>query len=188
MSRGAPRFSDESLSQDAVPSFHFLLLGTTVIKAANDNKPTRHISSPFHRIYSEGWLHRHPKTAYALYLVGCRYEKSFSLAGGSGIQSPNYERPLVDGGGYDPYRDTAIPRHLDKQRLYSDAAQVLDIVEARGLVEDIIIQGMPLVEAGRKHTGRKHEAQARAAAVAMLTTSLLLLRDHYTQNAERDAA
>lgn len=158
------------------------------MKHANDNTPTRHIRDPFHRLFMEGMLHRHPRTNISLYDIGQRYARDFTGAGGSGIRSPNYERPVVDSGGYDPYRDVPIPDHLNKSKLYAAAAQKLDVIEARQLVEDIIVHGMPIVEAGRKHTGRMQEQQARAAAIAVLSIALLLLRDHYMAGTARKTA
>lgn len=141
-----------------------------MIKAANDNKPTRHLKDPFHRLYADGNLHYNEQTNYSLYTVGERYRRNFRA------------KPLVECDGYDSFRDRAIPDYLNPSKIYSDAAEQLDMIKARGLVEDILIDGMPIVEAGKKHTGRNHQEQARVAAITILTTALFLLRDHYIRN------
>ncbi len=141
-----------------------------MIKAANDNKPTRHIKDPFHRLYADGNLHYNEQTNYSLYTVGERYRRNFRA------------KPLVECDGYDSFRDRAIPDYLNPSKIYSDAAEVLDLIESRGIFEDIVLHGMPVWEAGQKHTGRNQRQQAVAAAITMLTTSLFLLRDHYIRN------
>ncbi|MBB5053054.1 hypothetical protein HNQ36_003045 [Afipia massiliensis] len=141
-----------------------------MIKAANDNKPKRHISDPFHRLYKEGLLHQNEQTNRDLYYVGERYRKNY------------LSKPEIECDGYDSFRDRPIPDHLNKSKLYSAAAASLDVIESRGLFEDIVVHGMPVFETSRKHTGRNQRAQAVAAAITVLTSSLLLLRDHYTKS------
>lgn len=145
---------------------------------------------PFHRLYADGLLHKTPGQNDQLFYVGQRYAESWEKAGRVSIQSPDYSKPMVSCGSYDPYRDVPIAAsRVDNSRPYYEAAKALAAIDGLcGLVEAIVIHGRPVVEAGKEFSGRNHNQQARSAAITALGIGLLILRNHYHRPASTKMA
>jgi hypothetical protein len=147
---------------------------------ANDNAegftPAR-IIEPFHRLYASGLLHKTKATNDALYYVGEKYSKDYGAAGGTLLkQPPAYVKPLRRMN--DEYR--GVPTVLvDKCLSYHQAAQTLDALEIREVVEGIVVYGQQIVDVGKRYSGYSTTNQARAAAITAIRIGLIALKLHY---------
>lgn len=135
--------------------------------AANDN--VRHIADPFHRHWKGKLLHRDSRRNDALYYVGDRYARDWDNAG--------CPTSLEISTGYDAVRQISFADKMAGP--YYAAAAVLEKLELRSIVEQIIFQGRLAAQVGRAATGRAQAEQARAAALMGLSVALRVLELHY---------
>jgi hypothetical protein len=150
-----------------------------------DGNKARTIKS-FHRLWTEKSLH---KTNAAmndhLYFVGEKYKRSFADAGGTASSQPPPYVPPVQG--YDAYRQIPIVPD-DKALPYYEAANVLDALEIREVVEAIVVRDRQIVQVGEEYSRYATDPQARAAAITALRIGLIALRNHYYNAAKIEIA
>lgn len=158
------------------------------MKYANDNFRTRRIADPFHRLFADGALDADIARNHALHATGERYRIDFDKTGRSTIASPDYAKPQVSCGRYDPYRDLSSgERILDKHRPFYSARNALQALGLAQLVDDILLHNRPVEVAGKAYSSRNQPQQARAAAITALVIALRVLERHYASAQARAA-
>lgn len=161
-----------------------------VSEPANDNAPTPERLAKgagrdnFERLYNRGQLDDDKDVAETLYAAGLRYETDYN-SGWSGMYgSPDYSKPIVDGGG-----EARVPIS-EKQQGARDRVRVARRAMTQryaDVVEAIVINGMSLEEAGRQYSGYRGAMQAQTAAKERLNTGLRALAFHYGISLSRSA-
>jgi hypothetical protein len=161
---------------------------------ANDNvaaiadkaAPAKRSIKSFHRLWNQKSFHRtNDAMNNELKAVGERYRRSFFAAGGTdSSQPPAYVAPVQ---GYDAYRQIPIVPD-DKALPYHEAANVLDALEIREVVEAIVVRDRQIVPVGEEYSRYATDPQARAAAITALRIGLIALRNHYSNAAKIEIA
>lgn len=158
--------------------------------AENDNSPTPERQQHgrgrdnFERLYSRGQLDDDKDVAETLYAAGLRYETDYTLGWSGMYGSPDYSKPIVDGGG-----EARVPIS-EKQQGARDRVRVARRAMTQryaDVVEAIVINGMSLEEAGRQYSGYRGAMQAQTAAKERLNTGLRALAFHYGISLSRSA-
>lgn len=156
----------------------------------NDNTPTPERVAKgtgrdnFERLYNRGQLDDDKDVAETLYAAGLRYETDYN-SGWSGMYgSPDYSKPLVDGGG-----ESRVPIS-ERQQGARDRVRVARKAMTKryaDVVEAVVVNGISLEEAGRKYSGYNGRDAAIASAKERLGVGLRALAFHYGISSRRAA-
>lgn len=157
-------------------------LAAVTPEPVNDNNPTPERAAKgvgrdnFERLYNRGQLDDDKDVAETLYAAGLRYETDYN-SGWSGMYgSPDYSKPIVDGGG--EARDPISERQQgarDRVRVARRAmtSKYADVVEA------VVVNGRSLLDVGIEQCGYTAPQAATAAAKERLSVGLRALAFHY---------
>lgn len=160
-----------------------------VAEPANDNSPTPERVAQgqrdnFERLLVRGQLDEDAEVATTLYAAGLRYETESAVAWSGQYGSPDYSRPVVDGGA-----DRApISERQQSARDRIRAARAAMGVRYAEVVDAVVLHGMTLEAAGRRYCGYRQPDSARAAAKERLNSGLRALAVHYDLAVRRAAA
>lgn len=153
-----------------------------VAEPVNDNAPTPERAAKgtgrdnFERLYNRGQLDDDKDVAETLYAAGLRYETDYN-SGWSGMYgSPDYSKPVVDGGG-----EARVPISERQQGARDRVRMARKAMTAKfaEVVEAVVVNGESLGSVGLRCTGYKGEPQAQAAAKERLNIGLRALAFHY---------
>jgi hypothetical protein len=153
-----------------------------VAAPANDNAPTPERLAKqtgrdnFERLYNRGQLDDDKDVAETLYAAGLRYETEYALGWSGMYGSPDYSKPVVDGGGEAPLPISERQQGArDRVRVARKAmtAKYAEVVEA------VVVNGESLSEVGLRVCGYKSEKMAVAAVKERLNIGLRALAFHY---------
>lgn len=162
----------------------------------NDNAPTPERAAQgdvqngrcldgFERLLIRGQLDEDKEVAIALYAAGVRYESDHAVAFGGAYRSPDYARPVVDGGGE---AATPIAERAERARSNLKAAREAMGRRCWDVVDAVVLQGLSLEAAGRAHCGYRGIHAATAAAKERLNAGLRSLAVYYGIAVRRRAA
>lgn len=168
-------------------------LARTAADPANSNTPTPERIAQngaggrdnFERLLVRGQIDEDKEVAVALYAAGLRYETEHQMAFGSGFGSPDYSKPIVDGGG-----DTATPITERAQHARTNLRKAREAMGRRyaDVVDAVVLHGMSLVSAGRRYTPYRGVDAATTAAKERLNGGLRALAVVYGVAVRRAAA
>lgn len=157
---------------------------TLAATAANDNTPTPERQSHgteatgrdnFERLLVRGQIDEDPEVATALYAAGLRYETEHAVAWSGQYASPDYSKPVVDGGSD---RAPVSERQQSARERMRQARCTMGLRYAE-VVDAVVLHGMTLEAAGRRFCGYRSVKMASAAAKERLNTGLRALAVHY---------
>lgn len=165
---------------------------TLAATPANDNTPTperikqagdvvqtaeaTRVRDNFERLLVRGQIDDDRETAGALYAAGVRFQSEYQLAQLVPYGSPDYSKPIVDGGGSEatPITERAqSARHSLRMARNAMGRRYAEIVEA------VAVHGLTLEAAGRRYCGYRGVKQAQAAAKERLNGGLRALGCFY---------
>jgi hypothetical protein len=148
----------------------------------NDNRPTPERAAKqqgrdnFERLYNRGQLDDDKGVAETLYAAGLRYETDYN-SGWSGMYgSPDYSKPIVDGGG-----EARVPISERQQGARDRVRMARRAMTAKyaEVVEAVVVNGESLSEVGLRVCGYRSEKMAVAAVKERLNVGLRALAFHY---------
>ncbi|MGX1786853.1 DUF6456 domain-containing protein [Bosea sp. NPDC055332] len=159
---------------------------TLAATAANDNTPTPERKAQgdvegtrardnFERLLVRGQIDEDDEVAATLFAAGLRYETDSAVAWSGQYGSPDYSRPIVDGG------TDRLPVSERQQSARDRVRQARAAMGARyaEVVDAVVLHGLTLEAAGRRHCGYRGTDTAAAAAKERLNTGLRCLAVHY---------
>ncbi|CAN7599964.1 DUF6456 domain-containing protein [Bosea sp. LjRoot237] len=166
---------------------------TLAATAANDNTPTPERAAHgtpatgrdnFERLLVRGQIDEDPEVATALYAAGLRYETEHAVAWSGQYASPDYSKPVVDGGSD---RAPVSERQQSARERLRQARASMGVRYAE-VVDAVVLQGLTLEAAGRRFCGYRQPDSARAAAKERLNAGLRSLAVHFGIAVRRKAA
>lgn len=153
--------------------------------AANDDEPV--MATPeraakgigrdnFERLYNRGQLDDDKDVAETLYAAGLRYETEYNLGWSGMYGSPDYSKPIVDGGAGER---VPISERQQGARDRVRVARKAMTAKYAEVVEAVVVNGESLSEVGLRVCGYKSEKMAVAAVKERLNIGLRALAFHY---------
>lgn len=153
----------------------------TPILAANDNEEQEETATPpvrrsdnFQRMHTAGQLDKDAETNDVLHAAGLRYANDHYMAGLQPLGAIDYSRVSVDGG-----FGEGMGERMAQARSRYRKARVLLGAHYGPVVDDVVVDGQSLGEAGLKISHYKDRGKAIAAAGERLNGGLRLLAQHY---------
>lgn len=140
----------------------------------------------FERIYVRGQLDPDADVATALHAAGLRYQSDYELSRLAGeLGSPDYSRPIVDGGG-----ETRVPIGARAQAARTALRAAREAMGSRcaDVVDAVVLRGARLEDIGLETTGYRSGKMAGAVAKERLNQGLRALAVTYGIAVRRRAA
>ena len=158
--------------------------------ADNDNSPTPERQAKetgrdnFERLFKRGQIDDDKVVAETLYAAGLRYETDYNIGWSGMYGSPDYSKPVVDGGG-----ETRVPISERQQGARDRVRQARRAMTEKfaEVVEAVVVNGESLGSVGMRVCGYKSEKMAVAAVKERLNVGLRALAFHYGLPLKRSA-